>query len=103
MNWPPLAARSISRSARVPRAASWRLARLGLCLRLLRSEAENRLTDEQRRKRDEIEHAVLKHREKKGKIPDDAYYRDLEKMLLELARLYATNSASSNSSNASTQ
>jgi hypothetical protein len=70
---------------------------------LLRSDAENRLTAEQRKKRDEIEHAVVKHREKKGKMPDDAYYRDLEKMLLELARLYATNSASANSSNASTQ
>jgi hypothetical protein len=70
---------------------------------LLRSEAENKLTEEQRRKRDEIEHAVLKHREKKGKISDDAYYRDLEKMLLELARLYATNSASTSSNNASTQ
>jgi hypothetical protein len=70
---------------------------------LLHSEAENRLTNDQRKKRDEIEHAVLKHREKKGKIPDDAYYRELEKMLLELARVYATNSASGNSSNASTQ
>jgi hypothetical protein len=69
---------------------------------LLHSEAENRLTNEQRKKRDEVEHAVLKHREKKGKMPDDAYYRELEKMLLELARLYATNSASANSSNAST-
>jgi hypothetical protein len=69
---------------------------------LLRSEAENRLTDEQRKKRDEIEHAVLKHRENKGKMPEDAYYRDLEKMLLELARLYATNSASTNSSSTST-
>jgi hypothetical protein len=70
---------------------------------LLRSEAENKLNQEQRKKRDEIEHAVLKHREKKGKMPDDAYYRDLEKMLLELAQLYATNSASTNSSNSSTQ
>jgi len=68
---------------------------------LLRSDAETKLTEEQRKRRDEIEHAVLKQREKKGKMPDDAYYRDLEKMLLELARLYATNSTSGNSSNVS--
>jgi hypothetical protein len=63
---------------------------------VVRSYAENRLTEEQRRKRDELEHAVFRHREKKGKIPDDQYYRDLEKMLLELARLYETNSVSAN-------
>jgi hypothetical protein len=66
---------------------------------LLRSDAENRLTEEQRKKCDEIEHAVFRHREKKGKIPDDQYYRDLEKMLLELARVYETNSASAGPSN----
>jgi hypothetical protein len=65
---------------------------------LLRSDAENRLTEEQRKKRDELEHAVFRHREKKGKVPDDQYYRDLEKMLLELARLYETNSTSANPS-----
>jgi hypothetical protein len=68
---------------------------------VVRSYAENRLTEEQRKKRDEIEHAVFRHREKKGKIPDDQYYRDLEKMLLELARLYETNSASVSPSNVS--
>jgi hypothetical protein len=67
---------------------------------VLRSNAENRLTEEQRKKRDDIEHAVFRHREKKGEVPDDQYYRDLEKMLLELARLYETNSASANPSNA---
>src|SRR6266850_3657622 len=66
---------------------------------LLRSEAENRLTEEQRKKRDELEHEVFRHREKKGKVPEDQYYRDLEKMLLELARLYETNSTSANPSN----
>jgi len=68
---------------------------------VVRSYAENRLTEEQRKKRDEIEHAVFRHREKKGKIPDDQYYRDLEKVLLELARLYETNSASVAPSNTS--
>jgi hypothetical protein len=60
---------------------------------LLRSEAENRLTEVQRKRRDEIEQAVIQYREKKGKVPDDDYYRGLEKMLLDLARLYETNSA----------
>jgi hypothetical protein len=69
---------------------------------LLRSAAENRLSEEQRKKRDEIEHAVFKHREKKGKMPDDAYYRNLEKMLLELARLYETNAVPGTSSNTTT-
>jgi len=66
---------------------------------LLHSEAENRLTEEQRKKRDELEHEVFRHREKKGKVPEDQYYRDLEKMLLDLARLYETNSTSANPSN----
>jgi len=60
---------------------------------LLRSEAENKLTEEQRKKADEIERAVIQYREKKGKVPEEEYYRELEKMLLELARLYETNSA----------
>jgi hypothetical protein len=59
---------------------------------LIRSEAENKLTDEQRKKRDELEHAVLSYREKKSKLPEDEYYRGLEKLLLDLARVYETNS-----------
>jgi hypothetical protein len=63
---------------------------------LFRSAAENSLTEEQRKNRDELEHAVFRHREEKGKVPDDQYYRDLEKMLLELARLYESNSVPAN-------
>jgi len=63
---------------------------------LIRSEAENKLTESQRTKRDEIEHAVIQYREKKGKVPDDEYYANLEKMLLDLARLYETNSTPPN-------
>lgn len=62
---------------------------------LVRSDAENRLTEQQRQKRDELEHAVIQYREKKSNVPDDEYYRGLEKLLLELARLYATNAISS--------
>lgn len=61
---------------------------------LLKSEAENKLTAEQRNKRDELENAAVQFREKKAKISDDEYYRGLEKIFLELARLYETNSAS---------
>ena len=38
-----------------------------------------------------LERAVLLYREKKGKVPEDEYYRELEKLLLELARAYGTN------------
>ena len=63
---------------------------------LLRSEAENRLTEEQRKKRDQIEAAVIHYRENKGKVPDDEYYLELEKMFVELARLSETNSPGTN-------
>lgn len=59
---------------------------------LIRSDAENKLTEEQRRKSDELERAVLSYREKKSKLPENEYYRELEKLLLDLARVYDTNS-----------
>jgi hypothetical protein len=61
---------------------------------LLKSEAENKLTEEQRKKRDQLENTIVQFREEKGKISDDEYYRGLEKIFLELAQLYQTNSAS---------
>jgi hypothetical protein len=61
---------------------------------LIRSDAENKLTEEQRKKRDELERAVVSYREKKSKLPEDEYYRGLEKLLLDLARIYETNSGS---------
>lgn len=54
---------------------------------LIRSVADQELSAEQRAKRDELERAVLQLREKKQKIPEDEYYRELEKLLLELATL----------------
>ena len=44
-------------------------------------------------KRDELERAVLSYREKKAKLPENEYYRELEKLLLDLARVYETNSS----------
>ncbi len=61
---------------------------------LIRSDAENKLTDDQRKRRDDLERSVLSYREKKSKIPEDEYYRGLEKLLLDLARVYETNSLS---------
>jgi hypothetical protein len=61
---------------------------------LIRSDAENKLTEDQRKKRDELERTLLNYREKKSKFPEDQYYRELEKLLLDLARVYETNSSS---------
>ncbi|HTL54648.1 MAG TPA: hypothetical protein VL361_03175 [Candidatus Limnocylindrales bacterium] len=58
---------------------------------LVPSEAERGLTQEQRARRDALERAVLVFREKKGALPDDDYYGQLEKLLLDLARFYAAN------------
>jgi len=54
------------------------------------SDADARLTPAQRAQRDALERAVLLHRERKSKMPEDEYYKELEKLLLELARLYET-------------
>jgi hypothetical protein len=55
---------------------------------LLHSETELSLTAEQRAQRDALERAILLHREKKGALPGDDYYRELEKLSLALARFY---------------
>jgi hypothetical protein len=59
---------------------------------LLPSVAEQALTPEQIAQRDALERAVLLQREKKTSMPEEEYYGELEKLLLELARLYATTS-----------
>lgn len=55
---------------------------------LVRSDAEARLTPEQRARRDELELAVEALRETKAKVPEADYYRELERLMLELARVY---------------
>jgi hypothetical protein len=55
---------------------------------LVRSDAEARLTPEQRARRDELEVAVEALRETKAKVPEADYYRELERLMLELARVY---------------
>jgi hypothetical protein len=58
---------------------------------LVESDTEQRLTMEQRSRRDALERSIFLYREKKGQLPEDEYYQGLEKLLLELARLYVTN------------
>jgi hypothetical protein len=61
---------------------------------LIPAAADQNLTPEDRTRRDALERAVLLYREKKGSLPEDDYYRELEKRLLVLANFYATNSTS---------
>ncbi len=55
---------------------------------LVRSDAEAVLTAEQRARRDELEQAVEALRETKAKAVEADYYRELERLMLELARVY---------------
>lgn len=55
---------------------------------LVRSDAEMKLTPEVRAHRDELELTIARLRAEKKNVPEDDYYRKLESLLLELARLY---------------
>lgn len=55
---------------------------------LIRSTQEQFFSSEGRAKRDELEIAIAKLREQKEKLTADDYYRKLEALLIELARLY---------------
>jgi hypothetical protein len=57
-------------------------------------------SSEQHALRKKLEHAVLLHREKKSQLPPDAYYAELEKLLLDLARFYESSSSSPETNNA---
>jgi hypothetical protein len=59
---------------------------------LVPSKEERNLTTEQRAYRDDLERAVFLLREKKSKLPEDGYYRELEKLLLKLANFYNSTS-----------
>jgi len=62
---------------------------------LLPSAAEQALTTEQLAQRDALERALFLHREKKSAIPEEEYYAELEKLLLQLAKLYTSTAATS--------
>lgn len=55
---------------------------------LVRSAEEQQLAGEIRAKRDRLEQRLAELRAAKAKMKEDAYYRELEKVLLELASLY---------------
>lgn len=57
---------------------------------LIRSEAEAALSPEVRARRDEMELQIAHLRESKANRPEDEYYRELEALLLDLAKLYET-------------
>lgn len=55
---------------------------------LVRSTEEQHLSSELRARRDALELELSKLRERKPKMSEDAYYRELEARLLELAAIY---------------
>src|SRR5262245_18605447 len=60
---------------------------------LVRSESEQKMPPAVRAKRDELELAIGKLRESKAQLSEDEYYRRLENLLIELARLYQQSDA----------
>ena len=62
-------------------------------LHLVRNEQEKSLSEQTRRRRDDLELAISKLRELKATLKEDAYYQQLEPLLLEMARLYESSSA----------
>jgi hypothetical protein len=61
---------------------------------LVPSPRERALPAAVRQKRDELELALAAVRDQKGKLPEDEYYARVEKILVELARLYRNTKAS---------
>jgi len=60
---------------------------------LIRSEQERKLPPPLRAQRDELELAIARLREAKGQTAENDYYSKLEKLLVELARLYEQSTA----------
>jgi hypothetical protein len=54
---------------------------------LVRSAEDQKLSPAQRARRDELELAVVKLRDTKDKLKEDNYYRQLETLLVELAKI----------------
>jgi hypothetical protein len=63
--------------------------RLAHKFHLVRSDSEQQLSPESRRLRDQLEQAVIQLRDRKSSFDDeDAYYAQLEKLLVDLAKAY---------------
>jgi hypothetical protein len=60
---------------------------------LISNAADQKLTAEQRAKRDELELAIDALRDRKAKMAKDEYYRQLEGLLLQMAHLYEDSEA----------
>ena len=57
-------------------------------LHLIPSDRERGMPVEMRQRRDELESSIAALRDQKEKLKDDEYYARLEKLMVELARLY---------------
>jgi hypothetical protein len=57
-------------------------------IHLIKSDREQQMPAELRRRRDQIELSVAALRDRKDKLAEDDYYRRLEDLMVELARLY---------------
>jgi hypothetical protein len=57
-------------------------------LHFIPSDRERGMPAEVRRRRDELESSIAALRDRKAKIKDDEYYIQLEKLMVELSRLY---------------
>ena len=57
-------------------------------LHLIPSDRERGMPAEMRQRRDELESSIAALRDQKEKLKDDEYYARLEKLMVELARLY---------------
>lgn len=61
---------------------------------LIRSEQEQKMPPEVRARRDELEMSVARLRESKQQFAEDEYYKRLENLMVELAKLYSSASTS---------
>ena len=57
-------------------------------IHLAPNKLEAMMPEPLRLRRDELERQVIALRRKRGEIKEKVYYRDLEKLLLEIARIY---------------
>jgi hypothetical protein len=64
-------------------------------LHLISSNREQNMSAEARRRRDQLEISIAALRDKKNKLPEDEYYVELEKLMVELATLYRSAEAPS--------
>ena len=55
---------------------------------MIPSDSERGIPAELRRKRDQLELSIAALRDQKGKFGEEQYYGQLERLMVELARLY---------------